>query len=429
MRITVIAVGTRGDVHPLLAVAAALARSGHRVRFATESIFAAAVQQAGLEYYPLSGNFEKFHSGPAGVAFRESLDRSPAHFRRFWKSFLAPGFRKHLNEVIEPCRGADAIVCLPYLNFAPSLTELLEIPSFVAAVVPVLAFPTGEFPYPFSNKAGETGTYEQNLRSWRRGALMMRIGYEPIQAWREQVLGLPVQSWRESLAATQSLPHLFGFSPRLVPKPADWGEQPLVTGFWFHNLGAPYTPPPDLESFLANGEPPVLVGFGSHVGRDPGRLTGIVVDALHRAGKRGILVSGWGGLKEQGLPDSIYSTPGVPYDWLLPQTSAVVHHGGSGTVGICLRAGIPQIVTPFGYDQSFWGHRLHRAGVGAAPIDPVSMTAEQLAAAIQYATGNPEIRARAREMGQMVTAERGTGMAVEAIEEHMAKRSSVCAAC
>src|ERR1700743_2137402 len=141
MRITVIAVGTRGDVQPLIALAKGLRKAGHAVRFATEEISSKAIQDAGLEYYRLSGDSESFSAGPAGVAFRESLDRSPWHFRRFWKSFVAIGFRRHLLEVSEPCRDAEAIVCLPYLNIGATLAEKFQVPCFIAGVIPVPAFP------------------------------------------------------------------------------------------------------------------------------------------------------------------------------------------------------------------------------------------------------------------------------------------------
>jgi UDP:flavonoid glycosyltransferase YjiC (YdhE family) len=423
MKITVIAVGTRGDVQPLIALASGLHRAGHTVRFATEAIFADVLRKAGLEFYQLSGDSERFHAGPAGVAFRESLDRSPFHFRRFWKAFVAIGFRKHLREIVEPCRDAEAIVCLPYLNIGATLAELLGVPCFVAGMIPVPAFPTGEFPYPFFSGAKPNMASDANLRTWRRALPLMRISDDSVQEWRDQTLGLPRQSFVESYQATRRLPHLFGFSQVLVPKPQNWDEDQSITGFWHLPPSTTFTAPTDLQEFLDAGEAPVLVGFGSHVGREPQRLTKLVAEALASAGRRGILVTGWGALKNVDLGKSVFSTPGVPYDWLLPRVSAAVHHGGSGTIGACLRAGVPQIVTPFGYDQTFWGHRIAALGLGSNPIQARTMTAIELASAIELVTGSDTIRSQACRVGIQVSAEDGVATAVKAIEAYLARRT------
>lgn len=421
MKITVIAVGTRGDVQPLIAIASGLHRAGHTVRFATEAIFSDVLQKAGLEFYQLSGDSERFHAGPAGVAFRESLDRSPFHFRRFWKSFVAIGFRKHLREIAEPCRDAEAIVCLPYLNIGATLAELFDVPCFVAGMIPVPAFPTGDFPYPFFSGAKPNMASDANLRTWRRALPLMRISDDSVQEWRQQTLGLPRQSFTESYHATRKLPHLFGFSQVLVPKPQDWNQDQTITGFWHLQPTTNFTAPTDLQEFINAGDAPVLVGFGSHVGREPQRLTKLVAEALALAGRRGILVTGWGALKNADLGESIFSTPGVPYDWLLPRVSAAVHHGGSGTIGACLRAGVPQVVTPFGYDQTFWGHRIAALGLGSNPIQAKTMTATELASAIELSTGSDAIRNQAREVGIRVSGEDGVASAVKAIEDYLAR--------
>jgi UDP:flavonoid glycosyltransferase YjiC (YdhE family) len=422
MKITVIAVGTRGDVQPLIALASGLHLAGHTVRFATEAIFADVLRKAGLEFYQLSGDSERFHAGPAGVAFRESLDRSPFHFRRFWKAFVAIGFRKHLREIVEPCRDAEAIVCLPYLNIGATLAELLRVPCFVAGMIPVPAFPTGEFPYPFFSGAKPNMASDANLRTWRRALPLMRISDDSVQEWREQTLGLPRQSFVESYQATRRLPHLFGFSQVLVPKPQNWDEDQSITGFWHLPPSTTFTASTDLQEFLDAGEAPVLVGFGSHVGREPQRLTKLVAEALALAGRRGILVTGWGALKNVNLGKSVFSTPGVPYDWLLPRVSAAVHHGGSGTIGACLRAGVPQIVTPFGYDQTFWGHRIAALGLGSNPIQAKTMTAIELSSAIELVTGSDTIRSRAHDVGAQVSTEDGVATAVKVIEAYLARR-------
>ena len=103
------------------------------------------------------------------------------------------------------------------------------------------------------------------------------------------------------------------------------------------------------------------------VGDDPVRLTRTVVAALQQTGERGLLVSGWGGMAAAELPETVFHAEGVPYDWLFPRVAAVVHHGGTGTTGLGLRAGKATVVCPYFNDQPFWGKVVHDLGVGPAP--------------------------------------------------------------
>ncbi|RIK15524.1 MAG: hypothetical protein DCC51_14575, partial [Anaerolineae bacterium] len=161
----------------------------------------------------------------------------------------------------------------------------------------------------------------------------------------------------------------------------------------------------ELTSFLAAGEPPVYVGFGSMTGNDPERLTTIALEALRLSGRRGVLLSGWAGLAAGDLPESVLKLDAVPHDWLFPRMAAVVHHGGVGTTHVGLRAGVPNIVVPFFGDQPFWGDRVHALGAGPRPIVLEELTAERLAESIGLATSDAAMRARAAEVGRLIQAD------------------------
>jgi sterol 3beta-glucosyltransferase len=172
-------------------------------------------------------------------------------------------------------------------------------------------------------------------------------------------------------------------------------------------------------TFLASGPPPVYVGLGSMSGRDAARLTALVLDALRRAGRRGILLSGWAGLGEQDVGDDICVVRDIPHDWLFPQVSAVVHHGGAGTTGAGLRAGKPSVLLPFFADQPFWGRRVHQLGAGPRPIPQKRLTVEGLAAAIRIATTDPHMAGKARMLGERIRAEDGVERAVGLLRDRL----------
>jgi UDP:flavonoid glycosyltransferase YjiC (YdhE family) len=419
MRITVIAVGTRGDVQPLLALAEGLHLAGHQVRFATENGYSAAVIAAGLEHYPLRGNSQAFYSGRAATRYREIMARPDAQeiYNKYSKTYagsIALNYaRRNLQEIVAPCEGADALICQPTFGVGPSLADKFAIPAIVASLLP--AHQTKAFPNPFDPIASDR-TAEENWQSWDLMTEFTELGHSMIQEWRTGFLGLEAQSFAESLRQMRSLPHVLGYSSLVVPKPSEWGAHVAVTGYWFRSSSADYAPTAELEQFLREGEAPVVVGFGSHVGRDPAQLTRVVVDALRLAGQRGVLIRGLGGLRTDGLPQGVFSVTEVPYEWLLARSSALVHHGGAGTTASALRMGVPQVIVPFGWDQPFWGHRCARLGVSAEPLPAKAVTVEALAAAITSVTTHSNLRARAASLAQSIQSERGVTTAITKIE-------------
>ena len=108
----------------------------------------------------------------------------------------------------------------------------------------------------------------------------------------------------------------------------------------------------------------MYIGFGSMAGRNPEKLAEIVVGALAKCKQRGLLVTGWGGMHPELLPDSVFVVDAAPHNWLFPRMAAVVHHGGAGTTAEGLRAGVPAVIVPFVLDQPFWGARVKAIGSG-----------------------------------------------------------------
>jgi sterol 3beta-glucosyltransferase len=171
-----------------------------------------------------------------------------------------------------------------------------------------------------------------------------------------------------------------------------------------------------LLDFLADGPPPVSVGFGSMVEHEAESINQLVIDALRESGQRGILLGGWSELGSGDLPDFIFRLDAVPHDWLFPRVAAVVHHGGAGTTAAALRAGVPSVVVPWFGDQFFWGWRVGELGAGPKPISRNKLTSANLAGAIQQAVSDEAIKRKAAQLGQQVRREDGVRTAVKLIE-------------
>jgi UDP:flavonoid glycosyltransferase YjiC (YdhE family) len=218
-------------------------------------------------------------------------------------------------------------------------------------------------------------------------------------------------------------PVLYGYSPAVIPRPPDWGEDVHVTGYWFLDAVDDWTPAPELVAFLEGDPPPIYVGFGSMSSRNPEETANIVFQALAQSGQRAVVLSGWGGLQPERIPDSVFMVESVPFSWLFPRMAAVVHHGGAGTTAAGLRAGVPSLVVPFFGDQPYWGQRVADLGAGPKPIPRKRLTADRLAEAISQAVTDEAICQRAAELGARIRAEDGIARAVAIIEQQVEEGS------
>jgi len=211
-------------------------------------------------------------------------------------------------------------------------------------------------------------------------------------------------------------PLVFAYSPTVLPRPVDWTAPDIsVPGYFFLDMPG-YAPTTALAEFLAKGVPPVCVSFGSMVHRDAQRIAGAVLDALKQTRQRGIILTGWGGWSPDPLPEDIFAIDAVPHDWLFPRCKVIIHHGGAGTTGAGLRAGVPNIVVPFAGDQPFWGRRVAALNAGPEPIPVKKLDAGVLAAALTRALDNESIRQSAAEVGEKIRREDGVGETIRLVE-------------
>ena len=112
------------------------------------------------------------------------------------------------------------------------------------------------------------------------------------------------------------------------------------------------------------------------------------------------------------LPPSIFKLAAAPHDWLFSHIDAAVHHGGSGTTGASLRAGLPTVVKPFFGDQYFFASRVADLGVGVR-LDNIN--ASSLAAALYRALYDERMISKARKIGEKIRGEEGVATAIQAI--------------
>jgi sterol 3beta-glucosyltransferase len=416
MKIAVIALGSRGDVEPYIALGKGLTRAGYSVQLLTHENYQQLVTAQGLDFYPFYGNVQELMETPK---MRELTERGnflaiAAYTAKESKRATVAWAQAGLIA----CAGMDLIVAgVGGASVALAIAEKLNIPilrAYIFPFTPTSAFPAIVLPQSW----GKLGGIFNRLSHHLLRQMMWQGARAGDTLARQQVLDLPaapVLGLDDSARATR-YPTLYGFSPAVIHPPADW-KNTLVTGYWYADPAPDWTPPQTLVDFLNAGKPPIYVGFGSMGNRDPAATADLVLAALARTGQRAIALSGWGGLQRDNSPDSVHFVDSVPHSWLFSRVAAVVHHGGAGTTAAGLRAGVPSIVIPFFGDQPFWGQRVADLGVGVAPIPRKQLTVERLVNAIDRVTTDRAMQQRAADLGAKIQAEDGIGNVVAIVKE------------
>lgn len=431
MRINLLTASTRGDVQPAIALGVGLKKTGFDVQLVAFEEFRALAEAYELDFFPLRASVQELMK-PSLVGL---VDSGAAVFR------TVPELLKLFRELFlqmtadfwQASQGSDVLISIAATAMpAAAVAEKLNIPHIETSAFPgwpTRAFPSIFWPWPASMESGEKSLRAAirgmfNLSTYAPTSWLAKLGLRPvIKRCRTEVLNLPARPPRQNKRAEKQIaPALAGFSEHVLPRPADWGENIRVTGYWFLDTPA-YTPPPTLQAFLESGPPPVYVGFGSMPSQNPEQVAALVMQALTLAGQRGIILTGQGamgrGMTPQDNNESVYFVDSIPHDWLLPQVAAVVHHGGAGTTAAGIRAGIPSLLVPVFGDQLFWGQRVADLGVGAHPIPRKNLTAERLAAAIHQVVNDPLMHRRAAALGRKIRAEDGVGQAVTVIRQYL----------
>lgn len=415
MKITIFAAGSRGDIQPCVALSRGMQQAGYQVRLAAPANFADFIQQHEVEFFSLRGDIQQIMAGDTGREFMESGGANPLKSIRAVRKMIAPVIMSMAADVYASCQGADALICLGIFSaFGQSIAAALNIP--ILHVEPVPLLPTRAFPAPSWPIQQDLG----GLHNYLSGQAMLQTiwqWYRPFVNAFRQTLGLTPYSAVRFHDALRSTPTLSAYSAGIIPRPADWPESHFLTGAFFLDPRDDWQPSPELTAFLAGGEPPVYIGFGSMAGREPQRLTRLTLEALALSGRRGVLVTGWGGLRPELIPNNVFVLDSAPHAWLFPRMAAVVHHGGAGTTAEGLRAGVPTVIVPFAFDQAFWGARIKALGLGPEPLPQNKLTAVRLAAAIRTAVSDPMMQQRARAVGVALRAEDGVNNAVQIIRK------------
>jgi sterol 3beta-glucosyltransferase len=420
MRVTILAIGSRGDIQPYLALSQGLIGAGCAVRLATHAAFETLVQDYAIPFFPLDDDPQEFFQSEGGRKALEAGEIVLLYVYRLAR-LTEPLVQSYMQRCWEACQDADLII-VTFLSFliGYSTAEKLGKPLVATFLQPSLV-PTRYLPEPTTPRLPQWPPFLGHLLNYQShligGAVFWRLFTPAVNKARQTVYHLPPLP-KKSLFS--SLPRavdmiLYAYSPLLVPRPPDWGETTQVTGFWSPGVPAGWQPDPALLTFLESGPPPIYVGFGSMSPHRPEETIDLIEQALVHTKQRGVVLIEKVVGNDQRRSDTLYVTNGLPHEWLFPRMQAAVHHGGAGTTAASLRAGIPTIIVPYVADQQFWGECVARLGAGPRPEARRHLSAKKLAELLNAVSMDQEMQRRAQALGAQLRKEHGVEQAVKAI--------------
>lgn len=335
---------------------------GHEVSIAAFQTFRQPIESVGLRYVQLPGDAKAYIGGiikPGASSF--------SFLSRLMK-VLHDTIIPLLDAIYQACGHVDAVISTFFGNIPEVIANHFQVPFTEVCFCPMYSTEDHCLPILGRMSLGK----HANIATFRLAhRLIQGVEKKYTRTWL-------LQNGIDPFAYdAKSRLILFIYSHCLSPRPVTWSQNMMITGF-LHEEEQPFSPSPELLSFLQAGPPPIYIGFGSMTSGDFQKVMPIVTSALQELHQRAILSSGWGNVVAVSQENIFPLKEYVPHGWLFKHVCAVVHHGGAGTTYAGLHEGKPTLVIPFGSDQFFWGMRVYQAGCGPKPLPYQKLTKKRL---------------------------------------------------
>ncbi len=377
MKIIFCAIGSRGDVQPMIALAIMAKAKGHDAILCAPPNYKKWVEENGIKFKPIGVDYKEY-----AAEHPDNISGNPWVVYKGVKQFFARHLSQQFNELAEAANGSDVLVFAGMAFAAPSVAELLKIPA-ISIVYSTCMIPSRIHP-PALMPLQTLPTWLNKLCWWGNEVAANTVLNSALNLSRQAHGMSPTKFSRQFYNET---PFIVAADAELLPMDPAWGGRHSFANFILFSDKTSLAP--DLEEWLDQGEPPIYIGFGSMQGHGIDRVARILIDALTELNMRCLIASGWSNLDNFNLPDNWKIIKDAPHEKLFPRVRVIVHHGGSGTMARALKAGVSQVIVPLLLDQFYHAHKLHKAGLIPQPVPMEKITAAQIVTAIKTALELP----------------------------------------
>ena len=407
MHFIVTSIGTRGDMEPFLAIAELLTKHGHQVTCLFPEQFRSLAEDSGFGFASLGSEFIDMLESDLG---KKAMGGTSSGWEKV-KAYIAlaknfgninQAMVQQQFEVIEqlnPDRiihNGKAIYPIIWSQKHPNKTILVSpVPYLMHTVL----------------DHAHIGFYGKNY-----GTLINRFTYwiantGLTQTVMKAVKKLPLKtslSRQQISKALQNNRAIYTISPALFPKPSYWKPQVKVLGYHERNKQVNWTPDHALLSFLERNPKFLLITFGSMSNPSPQQKTEGILQLLKQHNISAIINTAAGGLQKPDnfQSNTIHFVSQIPYDWVLPKTHGMIHHGGSGTTHMALKNGCASMIVPHIIDQFMWNNKMVELGVGPKGPSITQLSAKTVEKGLLAVWNDTETKANAEQIAQQMKAEK-----------------------
>jgi rhamnosyltransferase subunit B len=387
--------GSAGDVHPFIALGIALKARGHRATIFTNPIFQALIEAQGIGFLPV---------GTAAEANAAIANPELWHLRKGFKviaQVIVPAIAE-IYRLIERNADANTVVAFSSLAFGARVAqEKLSVPSASVHLQPsvIRTLVDQGMMGNVRLSASRPKWFKQGLFRLIDALILDRRIKEPLNALRATL----------GLAPVDRVMHRWMHSPQLViaffpewfaAAQPDWPANTHTVGFPLWDADGDVAPLAEAEEFLNAGAAPVIFTPGS-AGSTMQRFFKESVKAARQMGLRAMLVTNYPEQVPKNLPPNIKVFGYLPFSQVLPRAALLVYHGGVGTLAQGIKAGIPHLVVPHGYDQFDSGWRIEQLGLGRS-IAQSRYRARRVVPVIESILGDDTSAQRRREFASRI---------------------------
>ena len=411
MKISMITIGSTGDVRPYILLGRELKKRGHIISICAFRNFEATARTEGFDFIPIDRDASAFmknvlSNNKGGIDYVNNIHRELKE--------LAPVMFDAIDKAVS-C--SDIVISTYFGSFVRRVAEKYNklfvqthfFPMDVNDVSPIASakgFCLGHNYYHFTYKLGYLliNLLERYLTKKYKDDYEL----EP-----NEITSSPVYTING-----QKFPVIYAMSRYVLPPYSEWEDNIHVVGYFFEEKTQNYTPPQELIDFLNAGEKPIYIGFGSVMSPKIEKYLNITLKALERTNIRAILVQGW---KDFTPPENknVFTIGALPHDYIFDKVKAVIHHGGAGTFAAGIKHAKPTYIVPFGGDQSFNALRAYELGIGPKPLKQEFFTVEKMERCLNELVENDEYRINAEILSKKLADEQGIDKAIEIIEEYI----------
>ena len=400
--------GTDGDIFPYLGLARTLIQHGHRVSLVLPEAFESSAKSVGADFYPLISHAES-----------EQLLSNPDLWHPLKGGLVAARWgrlliRRQLELLTKVVNAQPAILVANLGLLAARIArDSLKVPLVSIVLQPGIVVSHAAPPIlPAGPRLSAGAPRVIKSAYWWSIDLMGHFLTGRAANRIQKEMGLPpigrlFRWWMSPDLALGMCPEWYS------GRPADWPPQLTLIGFPHQDGRSLTTLPDDANRFLDAGSPPVAFTPGSEV-RNSKAFFEQAVESCKQLGCRGLFLAKHQAAIPNSLPESIRHFEYLPFQVVLPRCSSVVHHGGIGTISKSLKAGIPQVTRPMGWDQFDNAERLVKLGVGTIAKANGSKK-HSLTRALETAF-TPQLKGRAKELSAKFGADDANDQAVPLIE-------------